>query len=374
MNLKGIFLNILIGKSAPSLAPRFLLDCLESVEVTHSDSGRSGFQMTFKAGRSARDLQDYKLAESSLVAPFSRVVLMVTINALPQVLMDGIISNQQLDAGSDPGSTRLTITGEDVSLMMDMHEKSEEHPAQNEMIIAAKIIASYSQYGLIPDIRPPFVQDTPLPIERIPVQQATDLEYLNLLARRFGYVFYIRPGPAPLSSIAYWGPPVRQGSPQHALSVNMGPNSNVDSVSFQFNALAAVDVKGKILDRSTNKATALQIPQSQRSPLAVSTPATRRSIQFRQSGLTSLQASARARGIMDSSADGAVTCTGELDSVRYGGLLKAREIVGLRGAGRTYDGLWYVKSVTHKIRQDEYKQSFTLTREGTKATVGAVIP
>jgi len=374
MNLSGIYLTVLLGQSSPAPAPKYLLEALDSIEVTHSDTGRSGFQMIFRAGRSAKDTQDYKLMESPLLYPFSRVVLTVTINSLPQVLMDGIISVQQLNIGSEPGAARVSVTGEDVSLMMDREEKSEEHPGQSETTIARKIIASYTDFGLIPDIKAPFVQETPLATERIPVQQGTDLEFLSLLAQRFGYVFYLRAGPTPGRNTAYWGPPVRQGSPQHALSVNMGPNSNVDKIDFQNNSLAAVEVVGRVLDSSTNKPAPLQIPASQRSPLAGATPKTKRIMQFRKSGLTGMQASARARGIMDAAADNAVTCSGELDSVRYGGLLQARELVGVRGAGRTYDGLWYVKKVTHKIRQDEYKQSFTLTREGTKSTVGAVPP
>ena len=42
----------------------------------------------------------------------------------------------------------------------------------------------------------------------------------------------------------------------------------------------------------------------------------------------------------------------------------------LRGAGYTHDGSYYVKSVTHNISKGQYKQSFTLTREG----VGAISP
>lgn len=374
MNLKGLNLTILIGEKVPAPAPRFLLESLENVEVTQSDKGRSGFQMTFRAGRSSKDLLDYELTESSLLNPFNRVVLIVTISATPQVLMDGIITHQELAPSNEPGATRLTVTGEDVSLMMDLAEKSEQHPAQSEMVIAAKIIASYAQYGLIPLIKPPFLQDIPLPTERIPVQQGTDLEFLNVMANRFGYVFYVNPGPVPMSNTAYWGPPVRKGSLQPALSVNMGPQSNVDSISFQNNALAPVEIVGKILDRSNNKLTALQIAKSQRSPLAKVAPKIKRSIQFRQTGLKSEQASARARGFMDAAADKTMTCTGELDAMIYGGLLRARELVGLRGAGHTYDGLWYVKSVTHRIRQDEYKQSFSLSREGTGATVSAVTP
>ena len=58
--------------------------------------------------------------------------------------MDGIITNQQFTpaSGSDPAA--LTLTGEDVSVMMDMEEKSAEHPAQSEDVIALKIIAGYA--------------------------------------------------------------------------------------------------------------------------------------------------------------------------------------------------------------------------------------
>jgi len=54
----------------------------------------------------------------------------------------------------------------------------------------------------------------------------------------------------------------------------------------------------------------------------------------------------------------AVTCEGSLDVTRYGGVLNARGLVGVRGAGPAFDGLYYVKKVTHKIKRGEYKQDF----------------
>jgi hypothetical protein len=68
----------------------------------------------------------------------------------------------------------------------------------------------------------------------------------------------------------------------------------------------------------------------------------------------------------------AVTGEGSLDVVRYGRLLKARQLVGVRGAGLAYDGLHYVKSVTHTIKRGEYKQSFTLSRNGLISTLPRV--
>ena len=64
--------------------------------------------------------------------------------------------------------------------------------------------------------------------------------------------------------------------------------------------------------------------------------------------------------------------TGRLDVARYGRLLKSRQLVGVRGAGLPFDGLYYVKSVTHDIKRGEYKQSFTLARNGLISTLPTV--
>jgi hypothetical protein len=68
----------------------------------------------------------------------------------------------------------------------------------------------------------------------------------------------------------------------------------------------------------------------------------------------------------------AVSGKGQLDVLRYGSILKARSLVGVRGAGLAYDGLYYVKSVTHSIKRGEYKQSFELTRNGLISTLPRV--
>lgn len=378
MSILGTLLTVLIGQGAPLPAPLSLLESLESVEVTHNDTSRSGFQMLFRVGRTRTDLLDYGLLMNPLLQPFTRVVLLITFNALPQVVIDGIITHQQLDPGNEPGAATLTVTGEDVSVMMDLEERSTEHPAQPEALIALKLIASYAQYGLIPTVIPPPTIDIPLVTERIPVQQTTDLQYLQEMATRFGYVFYVAPGPAPLTNIAYWGPPPRLGVPQRALSVNMGPNTNVTNINFQYNGLEPTLVEGQVQDRQTGQTMPVQTVTSTRLPLtsqpAAMTQSHVRRRQFRQSGLNTVQAFARAQGETDRSTDQVLTVTGELDAGLYEGILQPRGLVGLRGAGFSYDGFYYVKSVTHRIRKGAYTQRFTLTREGKGALAPVVIP
>ena len=46
--------------------------------------------------------------------------------------------------------------------------------------------------------------------------------------------------------------------------------------------------------------------------------------------------------------------------------------MGVRGAGYLYDGLYYVKQVTHKVALGSYSESFELTREGVGSTTPVV--
>ncbi|MDP9342034.1 MAG: hypothetical protein M3Q23_08030 [Actinomycetota bacterium] len=374
----GTYVTFLIGPTVASPAPPALTEAIDSIEVTHSDEGRSGFQMTFQTARSGpADIVDDPLLATSLLEPFNRVILIATLGGVPRVLMDGVITHRQLAPAEDVGASSVTITGEDVSVMMDLEEKSAEHPAQDETIIANVIIASYAQYGLIPTVIPPLVVDPPIPIERVPVQQGTDLQYLNEMAQRYGYVFFVSPGPAPFTNIAYWGPSPRLSVPQRALTVNMGPDSNVESLSFQQDALGPTRVAGSVQDRNTNQSVTVQSVAVTRPPLAAlpswATQSNVRTVQFRQTGLNMAQALARAQGTADASSD-TLVAEGELDATRYGDLLQARALVGLRGAGYQHDGFFYVKRVTHTIRRGEYRQRFTLTREGVGSTTPAVTP
>jgi len=380
--LLGVNLSLLLGPTVPIPATPDIAEAVQSVSVTHNDEGRSGFQIVLQVGRAGpTDLLDYRLLLNPLVRPFTRVILTVLFGAVPQVLMDGVITNQQFSPGSQPGGATLTLTGEDVSVMMDLEKKRTQYPAMSEPMIALAIIASYGRYGLVPMVIPPPAVDQPVPTQRTPVHQGTDLDVLKNIGQRFGWVFYVDPGPLPGMNVAYWGPPARSSLPQRALSVNVGPETNVESVSFTYNGMAATVVNDTVQDDMTGAQLPVMTFLSTRLPPLAAMPAlpfqlpdVRTSLLEPNSGLSVPQAYARAQGLTDKSVDGVVTGQGELDALRYGGVLRPRGVVGLRGAGFTYDGLYYVKSVSHSISRGQYKQRFSLTREGTGALTPAVIP
>jgi hypothetical protein len=375
----GINLALLIGPTVPLPAPPNLVESLRTVEVTNTDDGRDGFQITFSAGRSGPiDIFDYPLMTGPFLSPFNRVIIMLTLGAIPKVLIDGIITHIQLNPSNEPGQSTLTVTGEDVGVMMDMEEKSETYPNQPDPIIVTRIIAPYAKYGLVPMVMPPPVLDVPLITDRIPSQHGTDLSYITDLARLHGYVFYIEPQ-LPGVNTAYWGPLNLTGIPQKALSVDMGPQTNVSFINFQYSALSPAVVDGSVQDRMLNVVLPVKTFASTRPPLStrpawLANQPNVRSRQFRESGLSTLQAFDRAQAETDRSSTNVLVANGEIDSLRYGDILQARKLVGLRGAGDSHDGLYYVKKVTHNIKLGEYKQSFTLVRDGFGSLTPVVLP
>jgi hypothetical protein len=68
----------------------------------------------------------------------------------------------------------------------------------------------------------------------------------------------------------------------------------------------------------------------------------------------------------------ALGAEGEVDAIRYGHVLRARKLVGVRGVGLAHDGLYFVRRVTHTIAPGSYRQQFTLSREGTGSLLPAV--
>lgn len=377
MNLLDVHLTLLIGSSIPTPAPAALAEALKSVQVTHTDQGPSGFQLTFHIGRSSvADIADYQLLLNPLLKPFNRVVLLVRFAVVPEVLMDGIITYQQLNPGTTPGSSTLTITGEDVSVMMDLEQHPQSFPVMPDNLIVTKILLPYiGRFQIIPKVLPPPNLIVRNLIEGTQHQDSnsTDRAYIQELAQRHGYVFYIEPGPLPAANIAYWGPPNRVSLPQGALSVNMGPETNVDSINFTYNALAPNRVK--VVSDSSETTIETYSPPPLRVPLVRDRAKLERTVYL--TGISpeaQAQAQAQAQGMVDRSLDEVVTATGTLDAIRYNALLKPRRLVGLRGVGQSYSGFYYVKSVTHSIRRGEYKQNFTLSREGTGTTTRVVKP
>jgi hypothetical protein len=380
--LESVQLSLMIGPIVPMTPPRAVIDALVSVEVKVDDIGDSGFQLVFSIDKQS-PLQILFLLTGGMPLLFMRCVIVATVNGSANVLIDGVITNNQIAPGDKGSNSTLTITGRDLAALMDQSDPSGfPFPACPREARVAILLAKYAFFGVIPLIIPSVLIDVPLPIETIPGQQGTDLKYIRQMADDVGYVFYIDPGPVPGTSKGYWGPQIKFGEVQPALSADSDAYTNVDSLHFTFdqekNRLPVVYIyieeAGVTIPIPIPPITPLNPPLGAIPPIPVNLlPPDLKPFRNDLAKLPIPQAIMIGMAEASKNAD-VVTCTGSLDVTRYRNVLSARKLVGVRGAGPAFDGLYYVKSVTHKIKRGEYKQDFTLTRNGLVSTVQTVSP
>lgn len=374
--LDGVHLTLLIGPAVPVPAPAAVLDALDSVQV-NSGGDRSGFQLSFQIGKNSL-LQTTLLPAGYFDPILTRVIVIATVRGIPNVLADGVVTRHELAPSNEPGKSTLTITGEDLSLYMDLVEMPfMRYPAMPVIARVYAILAKYAAFGIAPIAIPPIVPDIPNPLEEMPHQNGTDREYLKQLASSCGYVFYVEPGPLPGGNIAYFGPDIRIPAPQPALNVNMDAHTNVESLSFSLDGTAKKIVVMTVMDPISRRVPIpIPIPNISvlRPPMGarLTLPA---KVEFPGyvAHLNPSDAANLALSIVLGAQD-AISGTGSLDVLRYGHVLRSRMMVGVRGAGLTYDGLYYVNSVTHDIKRGQYKQSFNISRDGLISNTPVVPP
>lgn len=158
-------LTLFIGPlPAPVPAPLPLTDALQSVEVT-SGRDRSGFQITFTLGKTS-PLQLALLPLGFFDPMITRVIIVATLRGLPNVLMDGVVTRQELHPSNEPGQSTLTLTGEDLSVLMDVVDVRIPYPAMTDAARIALILAKYAPFGVVPAVVPPPVDTADSPTER----------------------------------------------------------------------------------------------------------------------------------------------------------------------------------------------------------------
>lgn len=363
--LKGIYLTLLVGPTVPMPMPRIVMEALTEVSVQSNTKIASGFELSFTLSNRSPLHTIFLLAAPH--TPLLRVILIVTVNGMPHVVADGVTTKVEVRPGN-AGQSTLFVTGQDLTELMDSNMvdlSGMPYPSMSSDTRVRFILAKYAMFGVIPLVIPSLFLDVPLPTKRIPKHKGTDLCYVRYLARKAGYVFYIDPGPAPGTNTAYWGPEIKVGPPQPALNFDMDAHTNVESLSFNVTTSEKVLPIVYIQNALTKAPIPIPIPINPlQPPLGLSGFLPTRVEKLRDTAKRSpMEAIGMGLAAASRSSD-AVRGNGTLDVLRYGRLLKARKLVGVRGAGMAFDGLYFVESVTSTIKPGEIKQNFTLTRNG----------
>ncbi|MBL4686737.1 MAG: hypothetical protein JKY37_19220 [Nannocystaceae bacterium] len=360
-------------------APTEILDALQEATITLDDAGRSGFQLSLALSR-PRGVgnRDYPTLGGLALKIGNRVQLTALLGGKVHPLMDGIVTNHQTAPSLESAGSTLTVSGEDVTVMLDQ----QEIPLQLPMPVFARVnlmLAPLASYGVVPVVIPPVPDIPPLVTDSPPTIDGTFFSAINKLAGEANYVFAWRPGLLRGQSFAYFGPKEIPGPPQPPLTFGMGGAGNLNSISFTDDGTKAKTVYGFVQEQYTN---APMIPVvSLPFPFGLeAVPATVGNLPLlglqklsNDEGGNVVQAYARATAQHWGTLLGAASASGELDTVRYGAVLQAQQTVEVRGSGWTHDGAWRVKNVTHKLSRGAWTQSFNLERSGTGSKLERVV-
>ena len=248
---QGFYLTLMMGGFSASPVPRAVIDALVSVQVTTNVGSQGGFQLKFTWGKTSPLAT---LQASGFFDPRQRVIVAVTVNGATEVLMDGIITKQDLTPSLEAGKATFTVTGVDLTALMDFIDLTGiPYPAMPMFVIVELILAKYLPLGVIPLAIPPLLALIQNPIERFMKQEGTDYQYVTSLAQQVGAVFYLDPGPNPGESLAYWGPDLSKllGGTQPAISIDFDGSATLDQLSFSYDGTLASNYLVTIIEQNT---------------------------------------------------------------------------------------------------------------------------
>lgn len=394
--LRGVKLGVRVGALSTGPLPAEVMRNLLEAQVTVSAGQRGGFQLRFAVAKN--DMLSREILPGNSFDPPNRVQILAYVDGERHILMDGVITRHDFAPSSEAGASTLTVTGVDVSQMMDLIDMSGlPQPAiPREVKVLIALAPFVPLYGVVPAVIPSLSMVVPNPLREIPAMQGTHYAFISQLADEVGYVFYVEPTAELGVNVAYWGPEVRAGSPQPALSVNMDAATNVESLSFSFDGLARKF--HLLLGHIPEVHTTIPIPLPDVSPInpmlgkkfipplsyvrlnagqaRYAAAETETAERRREDALAKHDVvTAVSRGLGRAAQAGQmISGSGSLDVLRYGRPLQARRLVAVRGAGRAYDGEYYVKSVTSTLKPGEFKQRFTLSRNAQISTNDRVTP
>lgn len=287
----------------------------------------------------------------------------VTVGSGPaEPLIQTYVTETNANFSNQPGQSILNVIAMDPTILMNLEEKTHSWPDMSDSDIATAIFSD-KKYNFQPIVKT--TKWRRQEVDQTVTQRGTDIQFLRQLARRNGFECYVELNPDNGVIEGHFHPPQLDRKPQGVLSVNMGEATNANSFSARYDMLRPTTAKVTGVDigsQSNQQAqtNSLSLNSLGKQP-ALNGDRPRRVLLSRTGMDQTGELQTYAQSVVDQSA-WAITAEGELNTVAYGGILRAKRPVNVRGTGRQFSGTYYVQRVHHTFTGDGYTQRFTLRR------------
>jgi phage protein D len=310
----------------------------------------------------------WTVLDDNLFPRLTPVAVDVIIGGTKTPLFDGFVIETQAAFSNEPGQSLLTVVAMDPTVLMHLEEKVKAWPNMADSDVASAIFSD-AAYNLTPVIEAtPWQRQED---EQTLIQRGSDIQFLRRLADRNGFECFVELNDSTGQAEGHFHPPKPSATPQGVLSVNLGEATNVNVFSARFDMLGptTAEVTGLDISSGNDQQSTITSTSLQDLGKSASLPQDRpRKVLLAGTGMAQTgELQPLAQSVVDRSS-WAIRAAGELNTLAYGGILRAKRPVEVRGAGRQFSGTYYIERVLHSFSGDGYTQRFELKRNALGLT------
>ena len=339
-------------------APGHLLEALQRVEVEEHATLASIMRLTVGIAVDESG-ERWTIVDEGLFPPLGEASLSISVgSADPEPILTGYVIETRTVLSEEPGASSLDVVAMDASVLMNLEERVRAWPNTADSDIAEAILA---EHGLTPVVDR--TEPTRDEADLVPIQRGTDMQFLVALGRRYGFDVFVAAAAA--GAEGHFHAPRLDEPSQGVLTVGFGGAGNVAELEVTHDALRPATARGdhlsaRSLETQSGAATSTSLDDLGGTSV-LAAPKVRALLLARTGVAETAELQTVAQAVVDRSS-WSLRAEGELSTIRYQGVLRARRPVSLRGVGQELSGTYYVERVLHTFDEDGYRQRFTLVR------------
>lgn len=331
---------------------------LSLVEMEVDEDHRMAGSFRIKSSISRQNDGVWTLLEDERIKPWAKLTISVTVADEETEIITGYVTQIKPHVAAEENGCYVEIWGMDASCLMSLEEKVRAWPNMSDSDVASQI---FTEYNLAAE-----VEDTGVIHDEAVgtiIQHDTDIQFLQRLARRNGYECFVS------GETGFFRKPVLNSEPMPYLAAHFGAETNLISFDAKLNSLRPTKVEMHqidIVEKETQDSSAEageQTSLGRDRAESVAAPNgivprvfVRQAVMVNQPEMDNF-----CRAIFDE-AEWLIEANGELDSSLYGGVLRAKSLVPIKGVGELFSGTYYITNVKHSFQSERYTQHFRARR------------
>jgi hypothetical protein len=325
------------------------------VEVVESMGQATTFKLFYHIDISEGDLP---MLTDSRLDPGSEVTILVPTDNGTHCLVKGPVNGQRIHVQHGGAGSTLEVQGIDNTIAMDREAKSQVWEGVKDSDAVSAILGNY---GFAPDVETTSAQHDA--DKHTLVQRSSDLTFVQQLARRNGYLFWVSCDASGVETAHFKRPPLDEQTDVE-LIINLA-SPNIDTFDIDWDVERPTSVETLQLDLNALTDIDGGVDQTPQTLLAANGLAD--IVGDTHSQFISAPSDdggdlrARAEGALIES-DWFIRARCATNLAVLGAIVRAHSVVAVRGAGSRHSGSYWVKQTQHVIDDVSHRMHVELLR------------